>query len=222
MKTDKSHSYKLVTEFCYNPFYLECDSFRVGELNSIKFFDNEDVKYSTRWFASAIKGKFGLDIEKYPIGTNCDFSSIDLPFTNIPLRRKVNLSKDDAFIVSASSGSYKKYDLYIKIDKIPGFVVKQVKLSINDIETREETRVCFPVEGVIRHYNGIEGERFAIFSCNYVFKPTEQGDFCKKVAELINKDFFHKCSDLEVSYLIKSGNLFKLRDMITEYENSKK
>lgn len=216
------HKYRLVTEHCFNPFFLECDGLRIAEINSIKLYDKDGIKYSARWFDAVIPSLYNkFDITKYPIGSNNGFRYIILPYTNIPVRRKEVFDKKEAYIMIAKKTffSSKTYDLYLNIDSLTGFHAQDVVFDMNLAESRIETRVIFKLRGMLSSTfaEQKEDEQTVIFNCDFRYEDTDMGVYCRKISKILDSGLIASTSQIEISNLIKNKNIYRLKELLDEF-----
>ena len=184
------HSYTLTTEACYNPFFLECDGLRMGEISEVAFFKEEngegEVVATSKWFTVLHGGnkKFAS------ISSNNDFKTVKLPYTDIPLRRKVSFDKDKAFYVKATDTfGERKIKLYLNVSELQEFAIEKSEHETlyNGTEIRTYDIVTFKVDCTTRtpRWDG-EGEqsRVACLTCNYNYAKTDFGNLCDKFCEM--------------------------------------
>lgn len=228
MKTEK-HSYMLVRQGGYNPFFFTEDGYLIGEISKINLFKKgeDGVKYSTKWFDAMRKRIDGtaIDVEKYPISNNNGFKSVVLDYDKIPLCRVIKFDNHDAFVCKSSDPDNKgTYELYLNIDTLHNFTATEIRNKpYTSRELRNETRVTFTIKGnpADRRYAkpamNEEDEATAIFYCNHSFTDTRYGMFCRKIAEQLScKMLDKKYSTIEVDSLIKDGVIDEIAKTIAE------
>lgn len=218
----ETHKYRLVTESCFNTFLLECDGLRIAEINSIKLYNKDGIKYSARWFDAVIPSLYNkFDITKYPIGSNNGFRYIILPYTNIPVHRKEVFDKKEAYIMTAKKtfSSSKIYDLYLNIDSLTDFYVQDVVSNMSLAESRTETRVIFKLRGMLSSTfaEPKEDEQTVIFNCNFRYKDTDMGVYCRKISKLLDSGLITSTSQTEISNLIKNKNIYRLKELLDDF-----
>lgn len=224
MKTQKQqeevHAYKLETSAAYNPFFLMKDGLREGEVSTVKFFKVEngvgEVVASCRWFTI----KRGKSNKMVYISSNNDFNTLDLPYTNIPYRRKESFDKDLAFYMKTPDkyGNGSLLELYLNISELPEFKIEssEPESMYNGSEVHTYDIVTFSVKCTSRRteWDGAEDcVRTACFTCNHQHTKTDFGLMCEEIAAV----FGHDMRAYEIAALIEKGNMDKVIEIYNNY-----
>lgn len=219
------HSYTLTTEACYNPFFLECDGLRMGEISEIAFFKEEngegEVVATSKWFTVLHGGN-----KKFAgISSNNDFKMVKLPYTDIPFRRKVSFDKDKAFYVKATDTfGERKIKLYLNVSELQEFAIEKSEHEAlyNGTEVRTYDIVTFNADCTTRtpRWDG-EGEqsRVACLTCNYNYAKTDFGKLCDKFNEMSRKTS-SEIRAYQFSELITNGSFDEMIALYNEYKAS--
>lgn len=224
MKTQKQqkevHAYRLETSVCYNPFFLTKDGLREGEVSAIKFFKVENgvgkVIASCKWFTI----KRDTSDKKERISSNNSFHTLELPYSNIPYRRKESFDKDLAFYMKTPD----KYTnssllvLYLNISELPDFKIENSdpELLYSGSEVRTHDIVTFGVKCTSRRtdWDGAENcVRTACFTCNHHHIKTDFGLMCEEIADI----FGHNMHAYDVAALIEKGVMDKVIEIYNNY-----
>lgn len=214
---------KLVSDPGYNPFFLQIDFLNTYEIEAIKFFDKDGVKYSVRWFDVMRRHKDGsfTDVAKYPIAGNNAFREIDLPCSNVPLARKIAFDKYDAFVIKREESGRVFYDLYLNIGMFDDFASVDIADKPFTLrQTQSETRITFTVTGKLKYERDNSGSdtHRVIFYTNHKYNYTPYGTYCEKIAGILSAGMIGKTySGLEVAELISTGKIDELAETIKNF-----
>ena len=219
------HSYTLTTEACYNPFFLECDGLRMGEVSEVKFFKEEngegEIVASSKWFTVL----HGESKKLASINSNNDFRMVKLPYTDIPCRRKVAFDKDNAFYVKErDTFGESKIVLYLNISELEDFVIEKSEHEVmyNGTEIRTYDIITFKIECTTRtpRWDG-EGEqvRTACLTCNYNYAKTDFGKMCDDFNALSRKTSA-EIRSYQFSELITQGLFDQMIEQYNAYKAS--
>lgn len=227
MKTQKQqkevHVYKLETSAVYNPFFLMKDGLCEGEVSTVKFFKEEngvvDIVASCRWFTI----KRGKCVKPSHIGSNNDFLALDLPYSDIPYRKKESFGKDSAFYMKTPNkyGNGSLLELYLDISELSGFRIEKSEQEIlyNGCEIYDCDIVTFDVKCVSRRveWDGAkECVRTACFTSNPRHRRTDFGVMCEKIAAVIGNGI----SAYTVAGLIEKGAMEQAIGIYNEYRKT--
>lgn len=223
----ENKKYTLTTESCYNPFFLECNGLREGEVSKINFFKVEngeaEIVASARWFTFLPKGN-----KKYAgVSSNNDFKCIELPYTDIPYRRKDSFDKDKAFYLKEKDpycGT--KINLYLNVSELKDFEItpKEPETQYRGTEIHTCDIVTFKVISALKG-NWIEAEDgsevTAGFTCNHNYTVTDFGQLCVDMSNILTQ-CFPSASTLDVASFIQNGYIDKLIAKYAEWKETEK
>lgn len=220
-KKKESHVYSLRTEPAYNPFFLYCDGYKVGEVENINFFKVENgegmVVAHCRWFATLPSKKLAS------ISSNSNIYDMRLPYGDIPYRRSLNFGKDLAFYMKTKDNVLKetKLELYINISELTDFSIEtaEPETLYYGTEIRVFDIVSFKAVALEKQHIGDYEWKPMYFTSNYRHTKTEFGQLCDSIAEMTASSMVSKMSTFEVADLIASGTLDKVIEAYNEYKS---
>lgn len=221
----ENNKYRLVTESCYNPFIFECNRMYEGEVNAIHFFKTDDdgngeIIATAKWFGHLPNGNM-----KYAdISTNNDFKHVDLPYDNIPYRRKVSFDKDKAFYLKVKSDGVTKIELYLNVSELEDFKIKHKDpvTLYHGTERRFCDIVTFKVSGDVKYRRNekeVEARPIAFFTCNHTREKTEFGKVCQTLSEIISHGS-SGVNPVRIAELICNGSIDKFITVYNEWKNA--
>jgi hypothetical protein len=217
----ENSKYRLVTEPCYNPFLFEQDGICGYEVSKIHFFKvengNGEVIASARWFGHLPNGN-----TKYvDFCSNNDFKTVDLPYDEIPLRRKLSFDKDKAFYLKEKGEN--KIELYLNISELKDFNItaKTPDILYHGTECRTCDVVTFKVTGEVKYRQNEEKQSEAVvgFTCNHKTEPTEFGKKCKEFSEILSEGI-RKVDISQIAELIQDGSIDKFIAAYNEWKSA--
>lgn len=206
MKNNKTQTenneYRLMTEACYNPFFLSENGIKIKEIKAINFFKDGAVIASCKWLCHRFAERASID------GNN-DFDYIKLPFTNIPHRKKLNF-KDDAFYICVTDAYTKNLaELYLNVDCLEDFRLfeKEPKEMYNGTEIWKSYCLEFKTDAKLRHpyvtqpkeETKLTVARTYNVKCSY----TEKGARYHEIEEALQKNGF-KISIYDIETLLNT------------------
>ena len=223
----ENKKYALTTESCYNPFFLECNGLREGEVNKINFFKVEngeaEIVASTRWFNCMPDGN-----KKYAgISSNNDFKSVELPYTDIPYRRKESFEKDKAFYLKEKDPYCGvKINLYLNVSELKDFEItpKEPETRYRGTELHTCDIVCFKAVGTVKSRwieTEDESEVTVGFTCNHNYAVTDFGRFCADMTGILTQ-CFSSVSRFDVADFIQDGHIDELIAKYAEWKETGK
>lgn len=206
----ENSKYRLVTEPCYNPFLFEQDGICSYEVSKIHFFKvengNGEIVASARWFSHLLSG----NLKYADFCSNNDFKAVNLPYDEIPLRRKLSFDKDKAFYLKEKGEN--KIELYLNISELKDFNITAKTPDIRYYGTECHTCdiVTFKVTGEVKYRQNEEEqpEAVVVFTCNHKTEMTEFGKACEEFSEILTEGV-NKVSVYQIAELIQSGNIDK-------------
>ena len=217
----ENSKYRLVTEPCYNPFLFEQDGICSYEVSKIHFFKvengNGEIVASARWFSHLLGG----NLKYADFCSNNDFKAVNLPYDEIPLRRKPSFDKDKAFYLKEKGEN--KIELYLNISELKDFSITAKTPDIRYYGTECHTCdvVTFKVTGEVKYRQNEEKqpEAVVVFTCNHKTEMTEFGKACEEFSEILTEGV-NKVSVYQIAELIQDGSIDKFIAAYNEWKSA--